>query len=348
MAAQPHTPKSESASRATIYDVAKAAGVSKSTVSRVLNNRGYASPQTVERVEQAVETLNYVPQMAARGLARQQTNAIGLLVNEFSALSMPPLLAGIDAVVQREDHNLLIAAIGHESGQSLPLGRHNTDGLLVYADSISDAQLRRLYESNLPVVLIHRRPPANLDIPCVNIENTGSTKALITHLIEVHGCRRIAFLRGPEHQDDSRQREEGYVDTLEAHGIRVDPSLIGDGMFSEEVSEEVVGDWIAHDVTFDAIFGGDDGAAFGAIRALNRAGLRVPEDIAVVGFDDGRHAAYVSPPLTTVRVPLEQVGREAAKRLIQLVRQGSAESITLPTHVVIRRSCGCRYDARRD
>lgn len=348
MTAQPHAPKSESASRATIYDVAKAAGVSKSTVSRVLNNRGYASPQTVARVEQAVETLNYVPQMAARGLARQQTNALGLLVNEFSTLSMPPLLAGIDAVVQQESYSLLIAAVGDHSGQSLPLGMHNTDGLLAYADSISDTQLRRLYESDVPVVLMHRCSPADLDIPCVNIENTESTKALITHLIEVHGCRRIAFLRGPEHQDDSRRREEGYLDALEAHGIPADPALIGDGMFSEEASEEAVADWIAHDVTFDAIFAGDDGAAFGAIRALNRAGLEVPEDIAVVGFDDGRHAPYVSPPLTTVHVPLEQVGGEAAKRLIQLVRHGSAESITLPTHVVIRRSCGCRYDLKCD
>jgi LacI family transcriptional regulator len=340
--------ESKSPDRVTIHDVAQMAGVSKSTVSRVLNDKGYASTETIERVQQAIEVLNYVPQMAARGLARQQTNALGLLVNEFSTLSTPPLLAGIDAVVQQENHNLLIAATGHQSGHALPLGMHNTDGLLAYADSISDAQLRRFYASNFPVVLIHRYPPEGLAIPCVNIENTESTQALITHLIEVHGCRRIAFLRGPERQEDSRKREESYVDTLKAHGIPVDPTLIGDGMFSEATSEKAVADWIAADVTFDAIFSGDDGAAFGAIRALNRAGLRVPEDVAVVGFDDDRHAPYVSPPLTTVRVPLEQVGCEAARRLIQLVRQGSAESVILPTQVIVRRSCGCPYELTRD
>ena len=348
MTTQPHDSESDSSSRVTIYDVAEAAGVSKSTVSRVLNHRGYASPETVERVQQAIRTLNYVPQTAARGLASQQSNALGLLVNELSTLSMPPLLAGIDSVVQQEGYNLLIASVGHQTGNPLPLGPHNTDGLLAYADSISDEQLEQFHGSKFPVVLMHRHPPWDLQVPCVNIENRKSTRELIAHLIEVHGCRRIALLRGPEHQDDSARREEGYLDTLKAHGISVDEALIGDGMFEERVSEETVADWINRGELFDAIFAGDDGAAFGAIRALTLAGLRVPEDVAVVGFDDGRHAPYVNPPLTTVHVSLEKVGGEAARRLIELIRQGSAESVTLPTHVVIRRSCGCPYDLKRD
>lgn len=338
------TIKPKSPARVTIHDVAKLAGVSKSTVSRVLNNRGYASPETVERVQQAIEALNYVPQMVARGLVSQRTNALGLLVNELSTLSIPPLLTGIDAVVQEENYSLLIAAVGHQTGHPLPLGMHNTDGILAYADSINDEQLRHFYASNFPVVLMHRHPPQGVKVPSVNIENVKSTRELITHLIEVHGCRRIAFLRGPEKEEDSREREEGYVKALEAHGIPVDPTLIGVGGFSETVSQRVVGDWIASGAEFDAIFAGDDGAAFGAIQAIKRAGLRVPEDIAVIGFDDGRYAAYVSPPLTTVRVPFEQVGREAVKRLIQLVREGSAELTVLPTQVVIRRSCGCEYE----
>ncbi|MBN1249656.1 MAG: LacI family DNA-binding transcriptional regulator [Anaerolineae bacterium] len=330
--------------RATINDVARMAGVSKSTVSRVLNDREYASSETIERVLHAIETLNYVPQMAARGLVSQRTNALGLVVNELTTLSIPPLMTGIEALASKEKFNLLIAAVGRQAEQSLPLGMHNTDGVLVYADSVTDKKLRDFYKAGFPVVLIHRHPPQDVAIPSVNIENTESTGALISHLIEEHGRRRIAFLRGPENESDSHEREEGYRQALEAHGMPVDPALIGMGMFSETASQRVVEYWIADGVEFDAIFAGDDGAAFGAVQAIKQAGLRVPQDIAVVGFDDSRHATFTDPPLTTVHVPLERVGHEAVKQLIQLVRTGSAESTTLHTHVVLRRSCGCEYN----
>jgi len=335
--------KARSSNRVTIRDVARHAGVSKSTVSRVLNDKGYASSDTVERVQRAIEELNYVPQATARGLASQRNGALGLLVNDLSTLTIPPLLSGIDSMIQEEDYNLLIAAAGHQASRSVPLGAHNTDGLLVYADSVTDEQLRRFYEAEFPVVLMHRHPPEGVDIPSVNIENRQSTRELISHLIEEHGYRRIAFLRGPDHQEDSREREESYVETLRAHDISVDPTLIELGGFSEVISRQAVEDWLSEGIEPDAIFAGDDGGAMGAIKAIRQAGLRVPEDIAVVGFDDDRYAEYGNPSLTTVHVPLEQVGREAVKRLMRLVREGAAESTVLPTSVVIRRSCGCQY-----
>jgi DNA-binding LacI/PurR family transcriptional regulator len=163
---------------------------------------------------------------------------------------------------------------------------------------------------------------------------------LVEHLIAVHGRRRIAFLRGPEAHEDSYWREIGYRQALEAAGLPFDPALVATGGFDRDVAHRAVHDLLAGGAQPDAIFAGDDEAAVGVLAALSDAGRQVPDDIAVVGFDDQRLSAYLTPPLTTVRAPTEEVGRQAAHQLISLIRTGQAKRLVLlPTELVIRRSC---------
>ncbi|GAB4217193.1 MAG: LacI family DNA-binding transcriptional regulator [Roseiflexaceae bacterium] len=339
------TPKGRPRGQVTIDEVARRAGVSISTVSRVLNRTASIGEEATARVLAAVAELGYVPQTAARNLAQGKTQAVGLALPEVGSDFFMPLLRGITAGASAAGYNLLIAIQPPQEvrpHQRPPLGKHNTDGMFVFGITHTDEELRLLHAQGFPVVLLYRSAPAGLDIPAITIENQIGTRLIIEHLIQVHGRRRIAFLRGPRGNEDSLWRERGYREALEAHGIPFDPALIGIGAFFEEPAQATVAGWLREGLAFDAVFAGDDAAACGVLDALGRAGLRVPEDVAVVGFDDAPIARHLSPPLTTVRAPTEQVGREAISRLIQLIETGSAAPVTLlPTELVVRRSCGC-------
>lgn len=333
--------------RVTIADVAERAGVSIATVSRVLNGTAVVTESTVAQVQAAIADLQYVPYAAARSLASKKTNTLGLLLPEISSDFMPPLLRGVEMGARESGLGLLIATRGlgnsHTAWHS-PLGEHNTDGLLIFTDSLDQAELTRLYKLNFPLVLLYQSPPQDLNIPCVAFENKLGAQKLVDHLIEVHGYRRIAFLAGPEGNEDSYWRERGYRDSLSGHAIPFDPLLLAVGGFKRELGQSVVEKWLGTGVEIEAIFAGDDGTASGVLTALRQAGKRVPEDIAVVGFDDVPTSRYLTPPLTTVRAPIEVAGREAARQLACLIRRRQAESlILLPTELVIRRSCGCVY-----
>jgi DNA-binding LacI/PurR family transcriptional regulator len=189
---------------------------------------------------------------------------------------------------------------------------------------------------------MHQTPPEGVDIPVVTIENKSGAQKIIEHLIEVHGCQRIAFLQGPDGNEDSEWRERGYREALELHGLPFDPALVASGGYDERVAQASVEHWLMEGIEVDALFAGDDEAARGALSALQRAGKRVPQDVAVVGFDDVPVAGFLRPPLTTVRAPIEQVGRAAARQLLRLIRGERVEAtILLPTQIVIRESCGC-------
>lgn len=335
-----------SSSRATIADVAERAGVSIATVSRVINRTAPVAPETEAHVRAAIAELNYRPHMAAQVLAGRKTNTLGLLLPEIGGDFFSLMLRGVEAGARESGLSLLIYSTEAANGSNLtkpyPLGEHNTDGLLVFTNNLPDAELVRLYQMRFPVVLLHRSPPPGLDIPCVTIENKPGAYALVEHLIEVHGCRRIAFLAGPEGHEDSYWREMGYREALAVHDIPFDPTLIAVGGFDDREAQDAVNHWLMEGVEFDAIFAGDDEAAVGALTVLNRAGKRVPQDVALVGFDDTFFSRYLNPPLTTVRAPIEQVGQEGVQQLVRLIRAGRADRLVLlPTQLVIRRSCGC-------
>jgi len=332
-------------SRITIDEVAARAGVSISTVSRVLNRSVNVTEEVAARVLAVVAELGYVPQTAARHLAQGKTSTLGLLLPDIGTDFFSPLLRSINAAAAAAGYDLLIAIHREGEGQRptrQPLGKHNTDGLLVFDHSHSDAELRHFHQLGFPAVLLYRSSPEGTAFPSITIENKTGARQIVDHLIEAHDRRRIAFLRGPAGNQDSIWREGGYRESLAAHGLPFDPALVGDGEFYEGPARATVERWLAAGLQFDAIFAGDDGSAVGALAALAQAGKRVPEDVALAGFDDDPMVRYLNPPLTTVRAPTERVGHEAVQQLVRLIQASKARPTTLlPTELVLRRSCGC-------
>lgn len=335
----------KTSNNATIRDVARRAGVSVATISRYLNNTAPLAADTHERVRLAMEDLHFSPHPAARNLATKRTNTIGLVLQEIGGDYYTPLLRGIETASGEAGFDLLIHSTRpHQFGNSprRPLNEHNTDGLLVFTDALDISELSRLNAIGFPVVLMHQSAPESLKIPVVTIDNLYGTHRIIDHLVTVHNRRRIVFLRGPENNEDSAARELGYRQALKQHGIPVDPSLIARGGFESESAFTAMKDLLALNIRFDAVFSGDDDNAIGVLEAFKQVGLRVPEDVSVAGFDDSIFARLLSPPLTTVRAPIEEVGREAVRQLTRQIHGGEVEPVTIiPTEVVVRRSCGC-------
>jgi DNA-binding LacI/PurR family transcriptional regulator len=291
--------------------------------------------------------LRYVPHAAARHLASRKTRVIGLLLNNLHNDFFVPLLNGVEAVVRQREYNLIIATYHGSSRNTMPppIGPHNTDGMLVFSDGLFDEDIANLHASGFPMVLVHRTSPASLTISSVTVENIEITHRLVEHLIQVHGKRRILFMRGPVHQEDSYRREVGYKSALAANGIPFDENLMLNGEFERDIAYQVLDEFLANgkQVAFDAVFTGDDDAAIGVLRALHKHGCKIPEEVAVVGFDDLGFASFLNPPLTTVRAPTESVGRIATEKLFALLEDSSSnEAVILPTEIIFRRSCGCQ------
>ncbi|MBA4383759.1 MAG: LacI family transcriptional regulator [Anaerolinea sp.] len=331
----------------TIMDVARKAGVSIATVSRVINNLQNVSENTVRRVEDAIAALHYTPNAAAQDLAKQATHSIGLLVPEISGMFFQPMLSGIETGASNSGYDLIVQTTQNpliKDKQRRKLAEHNTDGLLVFAGSLDAEELGRLSRKNFPVVLLFQTPPKGIKLPSVAIENIAGTRQLIDHLIEVHHRRRIVFLCGPERHEDSTLREKGYAASLRAHNIPIDPTLISQGLFNHRMAHHSMIQMLQNGTTFDAVFAGDDDAAMGVLLALREAGLRVPEDVSVVGFDDQSFSSTLVPPLTTVHAPIQEVGLQAVNMLLREMNGGVEEShLVLPTELILRQSCGCPF-----
>ncbi len=330
--------------RATIEDVAKHAGVSTATVSRVMNRSGKVSDRAAGRVEAAMATLSYVPSATAQGLARHKTKTIGVVLPSFGTPFLQTLLQGISQAAYKQGFSLLVYA-HHEptlfqAGVALPIGEHNVDGLLIFNNSADDRLLLYLYERQFPTILLYQTAPTAAPLPTVSVDNYQGAYTAVEHLLTACGRRRIAFLRGPVGSDDSREREAGYHAALQAHGVAVDQTC-GIGNFSTPTADATVQQWLAAGRTFDAIFAGDDNGAVGAINALQRAGLHVPTDVAVVGFNGDPLDHLPIPPLTTVQAPTLRVGYTAMHLLVELLQgRPVAAATNLPTALIIRESCG--------
>ena len=267
-----------------------------------------------------------------------------MLLPEVAAEFFFPLVRGIAREVADAGYELLIHVAGPTRQKSLstPLGEHNTDGLLIFTGRLDEEEILRLYEAEFPMVLLYRTPPAGANIPYVIFENKRGARELVEHLIRVHNRRRIAYLRGPEGNEESQWREEGWREALDKYDIPFDEALVGKGDFNADIARETVENWLREGLYFDAIFAGDDESAMGAMMALRRGGKRTPEDVAVVGFDDIHSAKLTDPPLTTVRAPIEAAAVGAVQALLaQIHDQEAPRALQYPTQVIIRQSCGC-------
>ncbi len=328
--------------RVRIDDVARKAGVSTATVSRVINGTGTVSVATKERVNQAISDLKFVAHGSARGLAGTKTHTLGLVLPGLTTFFFTALIQGVNDCIYDRGYSLLMYSVSTPasmtSGKPLPLGEHNTDGLIVFTDFLDDYSIQYMHEQNLPIVMLHRSPPEGLDIPKIMFENEKGAFDIVEHLIQM-GNRRIAYLKGPEGNEDSRQRELGYKRALAANNIPLDDSLIGRGNFASGRARNELESMLESGVKFDAIFAGNDDAAVGVYETLQKFNLRVPEDVAVAGFDDDYMSQYISPPLTTVKAPVHRSGFEAASTLLDLIEGNETSSeVRLNTELVIRES----------
>ena len=328
-------------SRPTIEEVAAAAGVSRSTVSRVVNGSTAVSPEALAAVQRAIADMNYVPNRAARSLASRQTHAIALVVPEdttrfFGDPFFAAIVAGITGALGASDYllNLLIASDDPGDKVSAFMRNGGVDGALIVSHHTSDAFIERIADA-VPVVYGGRPVRPRDGDYVVDVDNVAAARVATRRLIAI-GRTRIATISGPLTMVASNDRVQGYRDALADAGLTPFAEEAGD--YSEASGAEAVRRILAVGRP-DGIFVASDLMARGAIMALRVAGIRVPDDVAIVGFDDSAVALTTDPPLTTIRQPMYAQGEAMAGVLLSRLAGESPERITiLPTELVVRAS----------
>jgi LacI family transcriptional regulator len=334
------TEPTRSFGRVTISDVARAAGVSVPTVSKVVNGRYGVAPATFKRVMEVVVELGYETSLVAASLRRQQTNVIGILVAEFESFSAE-LLKGVSAAAVGTGYELLaysgVVAGGSNAGwerRSLSrLAGTLVDGAIIVTPSAL------MPDSPIPIVAIdpHTGPGGP---PTVDSDSAGGARVATQHLIDL-GHRRIAHIRGRGGLASAQLREAGYRESLEAAGIPFDPELVRDGEYQAALTTQGARELLTLPDRPTAVFAANDKSALGVMAVARELGLRVPEDVSIIGFDDIPEAASATPPLTTMAQPLHDLGARALTMLIDLLHGDEVPGhVELPAEIVVRASTG--------
>lgn len=331
--------------RLTIRQIADLAGVSIATVSRVLNGRNDVSPETRELVTRVIRENGYTANRSARGLSAGRTGLVGVLVPLIYPAYFSSILAGAVEAMEEQDLRVVLSPTGHEHDREVSLIErlmHGlTDGALIVNPEESSAELERLVDGGYHFVVVDPIMPLAERIPSVSAAHASGAHQAMRHLLEL-GHRRIAAITGPSGWVASEDRRRGYHSALASAGILPDPALEVEGNFEipggRSAAQRLLG--LAEPPT--AIFAFNDNLAIGAIQAARERGLRVPEDLSIVGFDDVEHATIVSPNLTTIRQPLAEMGRTAVNLLLRLVERQRFETlrVELGTRLVVRDSTG--------
>ena len=326
----------------TIADVAAQAGVSKTTVSRVVNGKGELDASTEARVRQVIKNLGYVPSARAVSLARGRTGVIGMLVPSLTWPWIGEVLQGAVDVLESNKYGLLLFTCtrGDESMRRFTsqVNAKAFDGLLVIEPEGTLDYITELHGGGLPVVLIDDRE-ARPQFPSVATTNRVGAEAAARHLIDIGRNRPVVVTGAPEF-GCTRQRLDGFAEVFAQAGFALPPEAVLEGDFTFESGRAAMARAIREGIEFDAVFAHNDLSAAGALQALREAGRSVPEDVAIVGFDDLNLASYTGPPLTTVRQPRREMGAMAARMLMAHFADGplSAESVVIPTDLVVRGS----------
>ncbi|AEB47479.1 MULTISPECIES: LacI family DNA-binding transcriptional regulator [Micromonospora] len=331
------------AQRPTLEAVARRAGVSRATVSRVVNGSTTVAEPIREAVRQAVAELGYVPNLAARSLVTQRTDSIALVMPEeatrvFSDDQVfPGIIRGAAQELEAADKQLVLmlagSPAGHERVERYTTGRH-VDGVLFASLHGADPLPAKLAALGIPVVC-SGRPLDGANVPYVDVDQVAGVTKAVRHLIDT-GRRRIATIAGPQDMVAGIERLAGYRDTVAAAGL---PQMVAVGDFTRESGAAAMRELLTAHPDLDAVFAASDLMAHAALRTLREAGRRVPEDVAVIGFDDIETAAYTEPPLTTVRQPIVELGRQGTRLLLRLAAGEEVEpALILPTELILRDS----------
>jgi LacI family transcriptional regulator len=331
----------------TLEDIAREVGVSRSTVSRVVNEHPNVRDDVRRRVLDVIQSTGYHPNAAARTLASQRSWMIGLVLPRsvssfFTDPYFPHLTQGIAQACNQHNYTLGLFLVGTQEDEEKIFPRVARrgflDGLLVQSGQIGEVLIDRLVGSNLPLVILGR-PAHATNVSYIDVDNIAAVHSAVVHLIRL-GYQRIATIAGPHNSTVSLDRMEGFRQALAERGRTFDEALVAEGDFSEASGYHAMQKLLA--AKPDAVFAASDIMAIGAMRAVREAGLRVPEDVAFVGFDDLPLATPPDPPLTTIRQPVYQFGTSAMEVLTDLIENGvqPARRIMMVTELIVRESCG--------
>jgi DNA-binding LacI/PurR family transcriptional regulator len=337
--ARPHRPP-------TLEEVAALAGVGRGTASRVINGSEQVSEASRVAVLQAIEDLGYVPNRAARSLVTRLTDVIALVVSEseervFGEPFFGQIVRGVSGALAGSQRQLLLtmAHRAHDRGRlDNYLSRQHVDGVLLLSLHGDDPLPSQLVARGVPAVL-GGRPNEETPLPYVDVDNVGGAGQAVAHLAGT-GRRRIATISGPQDMTAGRYRLEGYRAALAQAGLPFDPALVAEGDFSEQSGTRAAEALLDRAPDLDAVFAASDQMAVGALTALAARGCRVPEDVAVVGFDDSPSSRYTTPRLTTVHQPAEAMGAQMVRLLTGLITEPEQppDNVIMKTHLVIRDS----------
>lgn len=332
----------------TIRDVARASAVSVATVSRVLNGSGPVRDETRRRIRGVVERLRYSPHGAARSLITRKTSTLGVVLPDLYGEFFSELIRGIDSCARESGYHVLVS--GSHSDRSgieavLRATRGRVDGLIVMSPDLDARTLKTNPHDGLPIVLLNGN---GRGFDSIHVDNYGGALSMVQHLIDL-GHRRIAHLAGPDGNRDAAERLRGYRDAMRRVSRRFAKDLVVEGDFREAAGYSAGSRLLAWKNPPTAVFAGNDSMAIGLLAAFQEAGVRVPRDVAVAGFDDIPIARFTTPALSTVRVPIAELGAKATRRLLQHLSGSNGHAIrheVLATTLVVRDSSGAK-DALR-
>lgn len=335
---------------ATIREVSKHAQVSVATVSRVVNGNKWVAEATRQRVLEAMAELGYQPNSFARSLATNKSDTIGMVVGDLAGPFFGEMMQFAEQAVRDAGKHLIITS-GHSTLEEERdavqfLLKRRCDALILHLDLMPDVEIVELAGSQAtPVILVNRLVPELAD-NCVYLDNEAGGFLATQHLLEL-GHKRIACVTGPLYKADARERLAGYRRAMAGAGLDYDEQLVVEGDFMEPGGEVAAAELLRRDQDFSAVVVGNDLMAIGAVNGFKHSGLRIPEDVSLVGYDDVLMAGYLEPPLTTVRVPVAEFGTEAGRLALKLgegidnairnrfmpslVERGSTRALARPT-----------------
>ena len=330
---------------ATINDVSRRAGVSRATVSRVIADNGYVSDEKRRLIEAAIAELGYRPNTMARGLRSNRSDIIGAVVVEVASPFYAQMVGGMQKGARAAGKSVLVASgyavADDEAHAILELIDRSCDGLVLYLENPLRADVVEIIrKSRTPVIAIggSECPVATARI---HIDNFSGARDAMQLLLD-NGHRDIAYLSGGLMYRDTHERLRGIAAALKAHGLGLDDIHVVHGDFSESFGFDATARLLGSGRATTAIFAGDDDVAAGSLLALKQAGRRIPEDVSLIGFDDNFHARHLTPGLTTVRQPVDEVGRMAAEMLSRILAGDISQpaETTVPTELIVRQSVG--------
>jgi LacI family transcriptional regulator len=334
---------------ASIKEVALKAGVSVATVSRVINGTGPVAAETRSRIQDAIDKLRYVPHGAARSLITNQTDTVGVLLPDLHGEFFSEVIRGIDLAARRNAYHVLVSGFHSDRSEIeavLRAMRGRVDGLIVLSPDVDAQTLQRNLPDTLPVVLLNT-PVDGATFDSIQIDNFGGAYAMVRHLAGL-GHHHIALIRGPKENVDAQERLRGYRDALRSLELEASSVLEIEGDFSEDSGYRAGRSLLKLQPRPTAVFAANDSMAIGCLFALREAGMRVPDDVALAGFDDIPIARYLTPSLSSVHVPIAELGMRAMDRLLHAVDTKNGQERcqeTVPTTLVVRGSCGGTLDS---